>query len=167
MRKWFTWVVLTNLAYVITAVIVAHNDSPTGYVFIAAMTFLTVGSMLYHAGVPRGNDVDVMGMYTVGLAVWVVTIMGTTVPAAVAMVALAVPGAYLLRKKLPHTRMELKVAVLFSLVYVTAFLFHGLQYELLLSVWFMGGALIIRKHNHGWWHVFSAIGLGLLWAGGS
>ncbi len=163
--KWLTWDTLTNAAYVTVAVLVAHNNGPAGWVFIATMAFLTVGSAGYHAGRPKWNHLDVMGMYAVGIAVWLVTILGTTVPAAVAMVALAVPGAYLLRMEQLDVRMEVKIAALFGVLYATAFMFHGLQWQLVASVAFMVLGLVIRSRNHGLWHLASAYGLGLLWIG--
>ncbi len=147
--KGLTWDTLTNAAYITVAVPVAHNDGPAGWVFIASMAFLAVGSAGYHAGRPKWNHLDVMGMYAVGIALWLVTIVGTTVPAAVAMVALAVPGAYLLRMEQLDVRMEVKIAALFGVLYATAFMFHGFPWQLLASMAVMVAALLLRKYNHG------------------
>ena len=163
--KWFTWDVLSNTAYLLLAVVVAHGDGPTGYVFIATMAFLTAGSMAYHAGVPRANHLDVMGMYAVGIALYLVTIMGTTELAAGTMVVLAVPSAYLLRMEQLDVRMEVKIAALFGVLYATAFLFHGFQQPLTASVSMMVVALVVRRYNHGLWHILSAAGLVSLWIG--
>ena len=163
--KWFTWDTQTNWAYLLGAILVAHNDGPAGWVFIAIMAFLTVGSAMYHAGVPRANHLDVMAMYAVGIALWLVTILGTTVPAAGAMILLAVPGAYLLRMEQLDVCMEVKIGALFGVLYAMALLFHGLNPYLLASVGTLVVALVCRGYNHGAWHLASACGLGLLWLG--
>ena len=164
-RSWFTWDVLSNTAYLLGAILVAHGDGPTGYVFIATMAFLTVGSAGYHAGLPRWNHMDVTGIYAVGIVLYLVTIMGTTVSAAGTMVAVAVPGAYLLRMEQLDVRMEVKIAALFVVVYATAFMFHGTSQYLMASVGVMVVALMVRRYDHGVWHVTSAVGLALLWIG--
>jgi len=146
----------------------AHNDGPTGYVFIATMAFLTVGSAGYHAGLPKWNHLDVMGTYVVGLYLWLVVIhlaSGWWV-SLVSAAGLAVGGAYLLRMKQLDVRMEVKVGALFGVLYATAFMFHSAEWRMLLaSVAVMVVALLVRKYNHGAWHLLSAAGLGLLWIG--
>ena len=166
--KWLTWDVLTNAVYLLVAILVAHSDGPTGYVFIATMAFLTVGSAGYHAGLPKWNHLDVMGTYVVGLYLWLVVIhlaSGWWV-SLVSAAGLAVGGAYLLRMKQLDVRMEVKVGALFGVLYATAFMFYGAEWEtLIISVSFMVAGLLVRGGNHALWHVLSAIGLGLLWSG--
>ena len=163
MRRWFVWDVLTNAAYPLAALAVAR-DSPAGYVFVGLMTLLGIASTLYHAGVPRAVHLDMMGIYAVGVALWLVTILGTGVPTAIAMPA-AIPAAYLLRMKQLDVRMEVKVGALFGVLYATAFLFHGFQWEILASVAIVGMGLVLRPRNHALWHLVSAYGLALLWIG--
>ncbi len=165
--KWFTWDTLTNAAYIAVAILVAHADGPTGWVFIATMAFLTIGSAMYHAGVPQANHLDVMGIYAVGLWLFVGSIVGSPLAPMLAVLfgGGTVAAAYWLRMKQLDVRMEVKVGALFGVLYATAFLFHGANQPLTASVSMMVVALLVRRYNHGLWHLLSAAGLGLLWIG--
>ena len=81
--------------------------------------------------------------------------------------------------ELPHRVVYLAVTVCyqqFGVLYATAFMFHGLQWELFASLGAMLVALWVRfqwnmpvphlhPRSHGYWHLLAGEGLALLWIG--
>ena len=182
--QWLTRDTLTNAAYFIAGMVAGAQTDTAGMVFIAAMVYLTVGSTLAHAGERGGWHLDVASMYTVGLVIWLYTILNgyqtdsNVVGGAVLMVSAL--GGFALRMKQLDVPMEAKIGALYGVTLATAFLFHGFTVPLLASTGVLTAALVIRfywtavtadgvrgphRYSHGVWHILAAVSLALLWTG--
>lgn len=176
-KRWITPDVVSNLAYAISAVIVGLGNGFTGGAFIASMIFLTSGSIAYHGGVESGNHWDVMGIYAVGVGLWIYTLFGpvnaviglpTGVYApllALGMLAGGGAAAFALRMKQLDVPMEVKVGALFGVLYATAFMFNGFNSSLLTSMGLIIVALLLRSRFHWLWHLISGPALALIFVG--
>lgn len=176
-KKWITPDVVSNLAYVIAAIVVGMGNSFTGGAFIASMTFMAGGSVAYHGGVPNANHYDVMGIYAVGVGLWIYTLFGpandviglsTGVYGPLLAIGMLVGGAaaaLALRMKQLDVPMEVKVGALFTVLYATAFMFNGFNSSLLTSLGLIIVALLLRSRFHWLWHLISGPALALLFVG--
>lgn len=176
-KRWIAPDVVSNLAFVISAVIVGLGNGFTGGAFIASMTFLTTGSIAYHSGISDANDWDVMAIYAVGISLWIYTLFepinaiiglpaGVYTPlVALTMIVFGSIGAFILRMKYSNIPLEVKVGVMFTIIYVTAFIIFGFNSLLLTSIGLMIVALLIRSKFHWLWHLLSGTALALLFAG--
>lgn len=180
-KRWITPDVVSNPIYALSAIIavvvVGAGHAFTGGAFITAMTALTIGSMAYHAGVPKANNWDVMGIFAVGVGLWIYTLFGPAnavigLPDGVWEPLLALgmlvgggAAAFALRMKQLDVPMEVKVGALFAVLYATAFMFNGFNSSLLTSMGIMIVALLLRNRFHWLWHLISGPALALIFVG--
>lgn len=177
-----TWLVLSNMAYPIAGLAVVLDVSPGNplvWVFALAMLYLGVGSTLYHAGAPKANHLDVSAMYAVSAVIYA-AVLGLSGPlGAIVAVGIAILAAWGLRWGTISTPMEVKVGGLYAILLVGTLMQAGrINWgSFVLAMLVMGAALVARfapvnkqtarawwdttNNRHGWWHVFSALGLTL------
>lgn len=176
-KRWITPDVVTNLAYVISAIVVGLGSGFPGGAFIASMTFLTGSSIAYHGDVPDANHWDGMGIYAVGVGLWIYTLFGPANAViglsadiwspmlALGMIVVGGAAAFALRMKQLDVPMEVKVGALFAVLYATAFMFNGFNSSLLTSMGIMIVALLLRNRFHWLWHLISGPALALIFVG--
>lgn len=175
----------SNLAYLAAGVIVGlHFNTGPGYVFLFTMTFLAMGSALYHGLSTRwSGHWDVAAIYWVFGGVLIYSVgqfveVGEPFTAA-AMFFVAGIGAAFLRLILNKVDMALKVAVILAPIYVLEILYvrmHAPANGWLLLVLSFGLFLVAfiiwiadkrkwfwpQRWGHGLWHVLTGGAIPLL-----
>jgi hypothetical protein len=174
----------TNLAYLMVGVFVAaYFATPSSFAFMIAMTFLAIGSSLYHGLSSRwSGHFDVAAIYWVfgGLLLQsfgrLVGLVDT--PITILMVFGSGIGAAFLRLVLPK-RMIPKIAGLLVFTYgfkvwhswasgLTAILIliaSLLLFLIAYLIWILDKKqlFLFRRVGHGLWHTFTAVSIGLLY----
>lgn len=174
----------SNLAYLAAGLLPAIlADTPASYMFAFAMTYLCVGSSLYHAlSTKWAGMLDVTAIYVVfaALAVYALAVFFDFADWLTTLLMFVISGAvaYVLTPRY-HTRMRLRIAIFLGLAYLFALLQMGLHtgwalwpyllgsfllFALAFLVWNMDKARTfpLKHWGHGLWHFFTAAAAGLL-----
>lgn len=158
----------TNLSYLIVGILVALIlANPWGWVFMGAMSLLTVGSFLYHAWpTTRTAALDHAGMYAVFICLVVSAIGGAWWVVAIASMV----GACLFRYAFSNNLNSMMGLFLFLALVAT-----GLTPMALYSLLFFATAMVtwlldrhsnaLGKWGHGLWHIYTAIAIGAMFLG--
>lgn len=174
----------TNLAYLMVGAYAFFDlESPAAFGFLVTMTYLCIGSALYHGTSTRwAGMVDVTGIYAVfsGLATYALTAVLGLNEVLTVVVVLVVAGlaTYFLSQRFRHD-MHLKIGIFLGitllLIAVRMYLLHDWSRWLLLAgslllfglgflVWNLDRSKTfpVQGWGHGLWHVFTAVASGLL-----
>ncbi len=169
----------SNLAYAAAgAITIFHLGTAQALVFCLLMSFLCVGSSLYHATSTRwAGKLDVAGIYGVFTCLGLLGILRFTEIAGWLQATMAFGSAilagWLLRFKY-NGNMQVKIAIMLSVIYLFAFLGAGLSGQWNPSGWFLVGSLLcfglafliwnldkarkfpLPRWGHGFWHILTA-----------
>lgn len=185
------WDVATNLIYIVSAIITFNllGDSGTvAWLFMFSMLLLTIGSGIYHAEIfkyPLGNHLDVGAMYFNSLVLLVLAAstftkqvtMGDTLVMSVLFIAPLF--IWFFRFYLKSIKMEYKIAAIFVTTLLMAEFRQAVLGStvnwtyILMALGFIAVASLFRlilsdeeyPWSHGVWHLVSAPGLCLFYAG--
>lgn len=180
----------SSLAYLIAGLAVAVGvNTPASFVFMFTMAYLCIGSMLYHGLASRwAGHLDDSAMYATfaGLASyamfgWFYGVVGVMLP-------VAVFAGYLLQYVRPGDQNR-RIGILLGVTYLVVTLWNVIEFDLAsvqfliasaaafalaYGTWLLGRMrhaldgpwwshlLIFKRWGHGFWHVFTATAIALL-----